>query len=158
MQKLPALPGCGHNVRIFQSFAGETPAFPKVLQLPQLLIRETPISYYPFHSAFVPALLDAAPSLGSLGLPLALDDLALLPNGLVLLCGATGSGKSATLAAIAQEALRRCSILLVTLEDPIEYTCRVFPLARAPSLDRARRGGLRFRFTRRVVRGSRRVA
>jgi twitching motility protein PilT len=45
----------------------------------------------------------------------------MLPNGLVLVCGATGSGKSTTLAAIAQEALRRRSVLLVTLEDPIEY-------------------------------------
>ena len=73
------------------------------------------------HAAAVRILPMAAPSLASLGLPIALDDLALLPNGLVLLCGATGSGKSTTLAAIAQEALRRRSILLVTLEDPIEY-------------------------------------
>jgi twitching motility protein PilT len=72
-------------------------------------------------AAAIRLLPKAAPSLGSLGLPLPLDDLALLPNGLVLLCGATGSGKSTTLAAIAQEALRRRSILLVTLEDPIEY-------------------------------------
>ena len=65
---------------------------------------------------------NAAPTLGSLGLPLPLNDLALLPNGLVILCGATGSGKSTTLAAIAQEALRRRSVLLVTLEEPIEFT------------------------------------
>jgi twitching motility protein PilT len=63
----------------------------------------------------------AAPSLGSLHLPLPLDDLAELPHGLVLVCGATGSGKSTTLAALAQEALRRRSIVLTTLEDPIEY-------------------------------------
>ncbi|HEY2517347.1 MAG TPA: PilT/PilU family type 4a pilus ATPase [Polyangiaceae bacterium] len=63
----------------------------------------------------------AAPSLASLHLPIALDDLALLPHGLVLVCGATGSGKSTTLAALAQEALRRRSIALTTLEDPIEY-------------------------------------
>ncbi len=62
-----------------------------------------------------------APLLASLHLPLPLEDLAMLPNGLVLVCGATGSGKSTTLAALAQEALRRRSILLVTLEDPIEY-------------------------------------
>jgi twitching motility protein PilT len=73
-------------------------------------------------AASIRLLPKAAPSLSSLGLPVPLDDLALLPNGLVLLCGATGSGKSTTLAAIAQEALRRRSILLVTLEDPIEYT------------------------------------
>jgi twitching motility protein PilT len=68
-----------------------------------------------------------APSLSSLALPLPLDELALLPNGLVLVCGATGSGKSTTLAAIAQEALRRRSILLVTLEDPIEYALVASP-------------------------------
>ena len=72
-------------------------------------------------AAAVRILPIVAPSLKSLGLPLALDDLAMLPNGLVLLCGATGSGKSTTLAAIAQEALLRRSIMLVTLEDPIEY-------------------------------------
>jgi twitching motility protein PilT len=54
-------------------------------------------------------------------MPMALDDLAELPHGLVLVCGATGSGKSTTLAALAQEALRRRSIVLTTLEDPIEY-------------------------------------
>ena len=41
------------------------------------------------------------------------------PHGLVV--GATGSGKSTTLAALAQEALRRRSIVLTTLEDPIEF-------------------------------------
>jgi twitching motility protein PilT len=59
--------------------------------------------------------------LSSLGLPVSIDDLAFAPHGLVLVCGATGSGKSTTLAALAQEALRRRSIVLVTLEDPIEF-------------------------------------
>jgi len=61
------------------------------------------------------------PTLASLQLPLAIDDLAFAPHGLVLVSGATGSGKSTTLAALAQEALRRRSIVLVTLEDPIEF-------------------------------------
>lgn len=61
-------------------------------------------------------------SLASLNMPIPLDDLVELPHGLVILCGATGSGKSTTLAALAQQALRRRSIVLVTLEDPIEYT------------------------------------
>ncbi len=72
-------------------------------------------------AAAVRLLPRAAPSLGSLHLPLPLEDLAELPHGLVLVCGATGSGKSTTLAALAQEALRRRSILLTTLEDPIEF-------------------------------------
>lgn len=72
-------------------------------------------------AAAVRLLPSAAPSLSSLHLPLPLEDLADLPHGLVLVCGATGSGKSTTLAALAQEALRRRSIVLTTLEDPIEF-------------------------------------
>jgi twitching motility protein PilT len=63
-----------------------------------------------------------APSLESLHLPVPLDDLVHLPHGLVLICGASGSGKSTTLAGLAQAALDKRSIVLVTLEDPIEYT------------------------------------
>lgn len=65
-------------------------------------------------------LPSTAPSFASLNMPIAFDDVALLPHGLVLVCGATGSGKSTTLAALAQETLRRRSVVLVTLEDPIE--------------------------------------
>jgi twitching motility protein PilT len=66
-------------------------------------------------------LPDKAPSLSSLHIPVPLEDLVDLPHGLVIVGGATGAGKSTTLAALAQEALRRRSILLATLEDPIEY-------------------------------------
>jgi twitching motility protein PilT len=72
-------------------------------------------------AAAVRLLPRAVPSLASLHLPLPIDDLAELPAGLVLVCGATGAGKSTTLAALAQEALRRRSIVLATLEDPIEF-------------------------------------
>jgi twitching motility protein PilT len=72
-------------------------------------------------AAAVRLLPGVAPSLASLGLPVPLDDLIGLSHGLVVVCGATGSGKSTTLAALAQEALRRRSIVLVTLEDPIEH-------------------------------------
>jgi twitching motility protein PilT len=72
-------------------------------------------------SASIRLLPRHAPSLASLDLPIALDDLVELPHGLVLVCGASGSGKSTTLAALAQEAFRRRSVVLTTLEDPIEY-------------------------------------
>ena len=72
-------------------------------------------------AAAVRLLPGLAPSLGSLGMPVALDDLVMLPHGLVIACGPSGAGKSTTLAALAQEALRRRSIVLVTLEDPIEF-------------------------------------
>jgi twitching motility protein PilT len=71
--------------------------------------------------AAVRLLPRAAPSFAALNMPCAFDDLVDLPHGLVLVCGAAGSGKSTTLAALAQEALRRRSRVLVTLEDPIEY-------------------------------------
>jgi twitching motility protein PilT len=72
-------------------------------------------------SASIRLLPRSAPSLASLDLPVALDDLVELPHGLVLVCGASGSGKSTTRAALAQEAFRRRSVVLTTLEDPIEY-------------------------------------
>jgi twitching motility protein PilT len=72
-------------------------------------------------SAAVRLLPSLAPSLSSLHLPVPLDDLVDLRQGLVLVCGATGCGKSTTLAALAQEALNRRSIVLTTLEDPVEY-------------------------------------
>jgi twitching motility protein PilT len=71
--------------------------------------------------AAVRLLPRAAPSFASLNMPMSFDDLIDLPHGLVLICGPAGGGKSTTLAALAQEALRRRSTLLVTLEDPIEY-------------------------------------
>lgn len=65
-----------------------------------------------------------APTLASLGAPFPLEGLLDHAHGLIVVCGATGSGKTTTLAALAQEALRRERGLLVTLEDPIEYTYR----------------------------------
>jgi twitching motility protein PilT len=79
----------------------------------------------------------AAPTFSSLNMPCAFDDLVELPHGLVLVCGAAGSGKSTTLAALAQEALRRRSIVLITLEDPIEYAL----VSSATSLVRRRQIG-----------------
>jgi twitching motility protein PilT len=74
------------------------------------------------YAAALRMLPRAAPSFSELNMPLAFDDLVDLPHGLVLVCGAAGAGKSTTLAALAQELLRRRSVVMVTLEDPIEYT------------------------------------
>jgi len=61
------------------------------------------------------------PNFEQLNLPPAVDKLTTYRQGLVLVCGVTGSGKSTTLAAIIESlnAARRCHIL--TIEDPIEY-------------------------------------
>ncbi|MEZ4301800.1 MAG: PilT/PilU family type 4a pilus ATPase, partial [Polyangiaceae bacterium] len=71
--------------------------------------------------AAIRLLRAAPPPLVELGAPVPLDDLIDLPHGLVILCGATGSGKSTTLASLAWEALARRASVVITLEDPIEY-------------------------------------
>jgi twitching motility protein PilT len=89
-----------------------------------LAIQSLRVHVYPTSEGLAAAirlLPPNAPTLGSLRLPMPLASLVEFPHGLVLVCGAAGSGKSTTLAALAQHALEKRSILLVTLEDPIEY-------------------------------------
>jgi len=56
-----------------------------------------------------------------LGLPGVIPKLAMLPRGLVLVTGPTGSGKSTTLAAIVDVANRSRKDHIITVEDPIEF-------------------------------------
>ena len=60
-------------------------------------------------------------SLENLRLPLQLRHLATLQSGLVIVSGATGSGKSTTLAALIDEINRTRRVHVITIEDPIEY-------------------------------------
>ena len=61
------------------------------------------------------------PRLASLGLPPGIEQMASLQRGLAILGGATGSGKTTTLAAIVDEINRRDARHIVTIEDPVEY-------------------------------------
>jgi len=61
------------------------------------------------------------PNIRSLGLPEQLEEIAELRNGLVLMTGPTGSGKSSTQAAIIDIINERKHYHVVTIEDPIEY-------------------------------------
>ena len=54
-------------------------------------------------------------------LPPIMSEVALQPNGIVLLCGVTGSGKSTTIAAMLDYVNERKPVHIVTIEDPIEY-------------------------------------
>ena len=61
------------------------------------------------------------PSWKELGLPSVVKDLALKPNGLVIITGPTGMGKTTTLASLIDliNNTKRC--VIVSIEDPIEY-------------------------------------
>lgn len=61
------------------------------------------------------------PTLEQLALPKVLSSLALNPQGLILVTGPTGSGKSSTLAAMLNHINRSERKHIVTLEDPIEF-------------------------------------
>jgi twitching motility protein PilT len=61
---------------------------------------------------------------GELGLPPVIDKIAEERRGLILVTGATGSGKSTTLAAMIDRINARRSGHIVTIEDPIEFLHR----------------------------------
>lgn len=64
------------------------------------------------------------PTLASLRLPPVLADIVMEKRGLVLVVGATGSGKSTTLASMIDHRLRNRTGHILTVEDPIEYLFR----------------------------------
>jgi len=61
------------------------------------------------------------PTIESLDLPTQIGDISHLKNGIVLLTGPTGSGKTSTLAAIIDKINSEYSYHIVTIEDPIEF-------------------------------------
>lgn len=63
-------------------------------------------------------------SIEDLGLPGVVADFADHPNGLVLVTGPTGSGKSTTLAALVDKINTERAVHIITIEDPIEFTHR----------------------------------
>lgn len=67
---------------------------------------------------------DQVPALSTLNLPSVVETLAMVPRGLVLVTGATGSGKSTTLAAMIDHINEHSARHIVTVEDPIEMVHR----------------------------------
>ena len=64
------------------------------------------------------------PSIQALNLPHIFYDMVEEKNGLILVTGATGSGKTTTLASMLNEINRTRAVHIVTLEDPIEFVHR----------------------------------
>ncbi len=79
-----------------------------------------------FHQRGTPAVVMrkipfSVPDIANLGLPSAVKDIAMTQRGLVLVTGATGSGKSTTLAAMIRHINENRKAHIVTIEDPIEF-------------------------------------
>lgn len=64
------------------------------------------------------------PTIADLHLPAKCEKLSMLPRGLVLVCGPTGSGKSTTIASIIDHINETRAVRIITVEDPVEYVFR----------------------------------
>ena len=62
------------------------------------------------------------PTIEELGFPEVLSEMSLLKRGLILMVGATGSGKSTTLAAMINHRNQNSTDHILTIEDPIEFS------------------------------------
>ena len=67
---------------------------------------------------------DKIPGFEQLNLPASLQDIVQIKNGIVLVTGPTGSGKSSTLAAILDKMNEEKAYHILTIEDPIEFLHR----------------------------------
>jgi twitching motility protein PilT len=76
------------------------------------------------HAIVMRVIPQTIPSLADLHLPPQLGEITDLRNGLVLVTGPTGSGKSSTLAAIIDQMNETNAYHILTIEDPIEFMHR----------------------------------
>jgi twitching motility protein PilT len=76
------------------------------------------------HAIVMRVIPNEIPSFEQLGVPPVLKEIADMKNGIVLLTGPTGSGKSSTLAAIIDLINETKYYHIVTIEDPIEFMHR----------------------------------
>jgi twitching motility protein PilT len=73
------------------------------------------------HAIVMRKLQSEVPTLDSLGLPPIFREIVKEQNGIILVTGGTGTGKTTTLAAMLNELNQSQEIHIVTLEDPIEF-------------------------------------
>jgi twitching motility protein PilT len=73
------------------------------------------------YSTVMRQLANRVPTIEELDLPDAFFKMAQERNGIILVTGATGTGKSTSLAAVLNEINEKSSVHVVTLEDPVEY-------------------------------------
>jgi twitching motility protein PilT len=73
------------------------------------------------YSIVLRVIPNKVPTVEDLGLPTQLNQIPDERNGIVLVTGPTGSGKSTSLAAVINKINREKAIHIITIEDPIEY-------------------------------------
>ena len=73
------------------------------------------------YSTVMRQLATRVPTIEELGLPPAFSKMAEDRNGIILVTGATGTGKTTSIAAVLNEINEKKSVHVVTLEDPVEY-------------------------------------
>ena len=73
------------------------------------------------YSIVLRVIPNRVPTIEELGIPPQLNEIANERNGIVLVTGPTGSGKSTTLAAIINKINQDKAVHIITIEDPIEY-------------------------------------
>ena len=73
------------------------------------------------YAAVIRFIVNEVPPMSSLALPPLLADLMLQKRGLILMVGATGSGKSTTLASMIDHRNANASGHILTIEDPVEF-------------------------------------
>jgi twitching motility protein PilT len=76
------------------------------------------------HAIVMRVIPQVIPTLAALNLPPQLGEIADLQNGIVLVTGPTGSGKSSTLAAVLDRINESHAYHILTIEDPIEFMHR----------------------------------
>lgn len=94
------------------------------LDLDGTRVRVNAFDHLSGHAIAARLVRDRVPSLHELTLPSELQAIVEHRDGLVLVCGPTGSGKSTTLAALIDQLDQRRAAHVITLEDPIEYQFR----------------------------------
>ena len=72
-------------------------------------------------AASIRILMNKIPDIEELGLPPVIKSLAEAPNGIIIVTGPTGSGKTTTLSAIVDYINKTQAKHVITIEDPIEY-------------------------------------
>jgi twitching motility protein PilT len=91
------------------------------LELDGVRVRVNAFDHLGGHAVAARLIRDRVPPLADLALPAELAALVEHRDGLVLVCGPTGSGKSTTLASLVDVLDRRRAAHVITIEDPIEY-------------------------------------